>query len=486
MALNNLKFDLLKRVSNTELIMMMKKRTPFLLLFGALLSFTSFAQNFYFGADLSYVNEMQDCGVTYSEKDTAKDPYALFADHDCNLVRLRLWHTPDWYDELNDGKRYSDLRDVKKSIQRAKEQGMGVLLDFHLSDNWADPGKQVAPKAWQPVVNDLPVLSDSLYNYIYNTLDELRRENLLPEMIQIGNETNRGILLSPEQNEAGWVLDWERNATLFNRAIQAVRELEQAHDLSIGIMLHIAGPDDAPWFIDRFVANGVTDFDFIGLSYYWQWHNSVDLDGVGEVIHNFRATYPDYQVMIVETGYPWTSDFNDAAGNILGMAHPEYQPLSPDNQAEFLIALTEQVMENGGAGVVYWEPAWVSSSCSTQWGTGSHYEHAAFFDFQNKLLTNGGIRWMTHDYTQLTNSDEPLLSGIHAYWDESGHRLVVESEQMFGNAWLEVFTIDGRIQLRANLSSISQEFILSEKTTGVYLIHVVADKKSWSKKIFIP
>ncbi len=105
------------------------------------------AQTFYQGADLSYINELEDCGVIYKENELPKDPYKIFADHNCTLVRLRLWHTPSWYDHLNEGKRYSHLADVKKSIKRAKMAKMQVLLDFHLSDNWADPSKQVIPAA---------------------------------------------------------------------------------------------------------------------------------------------------------------------------------------------------------------------------------------------------------------------------------------------------------------------------------------------------
>lgn len=172
-----------------------------------IISSCSYAQPFYFGSDLSYVNEMENCGAIYKEDGQAKDPYAIFADHGNNLVRLRLWHTPSWYDQLNGGQRYSDLADVRKSIQRAKAQGMKVLLDFHLSDNWADPAKQVVPKAWSNVVDNLPVLKDSLYRYLYQTLTELHTEGLLPEMVQIGNETNKGILLSQEVSDAGWVLE---------------------------------------------------------------------------------------------------------------------------------------------------------------------------------------------------------------------------------------------------------------------------------------
>src|SRR5690242_19844956 len=104
-------------------------------------------QSFYFGADLSYVNEMENCGADYKVNGTSTDPYQIFKDNGANLIRLRLWHTPSWYDGLNNGQRYSDFQDVRHSIMRAKAQGMQVLLDFHLSDTWADPGNQVAPAA---------------------------------------------------------------------------------------------------------------------------------------------------------------------------------------------------------------------------------------------------------------------------------------------------------------------------------------------------
>ncbi|MFM7400279.1 MAG: glycosyl hydrolase 53 family protein, partial [Bacteroidota bacterium] len=156
------------------------------------------------GADLSYVNEMEDCGVVYRENGAAKDVYRIFSDNGCNLVRLRLWHTPSWYDTLNTGKRYSDYNDVKKSVLRSKAAGMKVLLDFHLSDFWADPGRQLCPAAWLNVVDNLPVLEDSLYHYVYSTLLNLNTAGALPDMVQIGNETNKGIMLSPAMDAGGW------------------------------------------------------------------------------------------------------------------------------------------------------------------------------------------------------------------------------------------------------------------------------------------
>ncbi len=184
------------------------KRIEFVITIACLiLTIEAKSQSFYFGADLSYVNEMEDCGADYKVNGVSTDPFQIFKDHGANLVRLRLWHTLSWYDALNDRNRYSDFEDVKLSIFRAKMQGMKVLLDFHLSDNWADPSKQVAPFAWTSVLNNLPILQDSLYNYIFSTLNKLTEEDLLPEFIQVGNETNRGILVSQMENDALWSLN---------------------------------------------------------------------------------------------------------------------------------------------------------------------------------------------------------------------------------------------------------------------------------------
>ena len=140
--------------------------------------------SFFFGADLSYVNEMEDCGAVYnSRSNTAIDPYVLFASEGANLVRLRLWHNPEWTN-------YSNLDDVKKSIQRAKNQNLKVLLDFHYSDTWADPQHQKIPEAWASEINNTNSLGSLLYNYTFDTLDELHKLNLDPDIVQVGNEIN--------------------------------------------------------------------------------------------------------------------------------------------------------------------------------------------------------------------------------------------------------------------------------------------------------
>src|SRR5690349_2827865 len=150
---------------------------------------------FYFGADLSYVNQILDHGGVYKDGGATKSPYQIFKDHGTKLVRLRLWHNPAWtktvYTPAGD-QLYNDILDVAKAIQLSKAQGMKVLLDFHYSDSWADPGKQEIPAAWQNI-KSIDVLKDSVYNYTKKTLQYLDDKDLMPEFVQIGNETNCGM-----------------------------------------------------------------------------------------------------------------------------------------------------------------------------------------------------------------------------------------------------------------------------------------------------
>ncbi len=325
------------------------------------------------GGDLSYVNEVEDAGAKYQRNNSSVDPYALFAEKGCNLVRLRLWHTPS----IN---RYSGLEDVKKSIRRAKAANMKVLLDFHYSDIWADPGRQNIPKAWS-TITDLNVLGDSLYGYTLNTLLTLNKEGLLPEMVQVGNEINSEIL-QPE-DKAKPIIDWKRNAFLLNKGIAAVREASSKSSKKIEVMLHIAQPENAiKWFADA-SANGIEPYDWIGISYYPLW-STVKTKDLPYFINNLVTTHKK-QLMVVETAYPHTLANADPANNILDdkALVPGY-PATPAGQKQYMIDLVKLVIQGGGAGLVYWEPAWISSSAKTPWGQGSHWDNATFFDASNK------------------------------------------------------------------------------------------------------
>lgn len=340
---------------------------------------------FYFGADLSYVNEMEDCGAHYREGGAVRDPFAIFKDHGANLVRVRLWNDPDWT-------RYSNLADVEKTIGRARAQGLQVLLDFHYSDTWADGDKQIAPKAWAGI-HDTDALAQKLYAYTFDTLRALDAKGLMPELVQVGNETNPELLGGAKDRP----IDWTRNARLLNAGIRAVHDAGALSAIKPRIMLHIAQPENAEWWFPKAAAAGVTGYDLIGLSYYPKW-SSRTLAGLGHTILWLRKTY-GVDVMVVETAYPWTLDNADAAPNLLGAdALLKGYPATPDGQKRYLIDLTQTVIDHGGDGVVYWEPAWISTGCSTPWAKGSAWDNATFFDFHHGDTVLPGIDFMTHPY----------------------------------------------------------------------------------------
>lgn len=350
----------------------------------AMLTLSTAEPDIYLGADLSYVNEMEDCGAVYRVDGEPHDPFTLFADHGATLVRARLWHTPDWTD-------YSDLADVTRTFQRATDTGMATLLSIHYSDDWADPGRQDIPAAWATFADNDARMAQAVYDYTYDTLATLHYEGLLPTFVQIGNETNAGMLLRD-----GEALDWSRQARLFNAGIRAVRDFAAATDTQPRIVLHIAQPENAAWWFREAEAAGITDFDVIGLSYYPQW-SDLTVTEVGDEIASLRQRF-NKDVMIVETAYPWTLDYaDDTATNLLSAGVDGYA-ISPQGQLAFLTDLTQSVVDGGGIGVIYWEPAWVSTDCRTRWGQGSHWENATFFDFRdgNNLLP--AIGFLTHDY----------------------------------------------------------------------------------------
>lgn len=329
---------------------------------------------FYYGADLSYVNEMEDCGATYKNTNNeVQDPFQIFANAGTNLVRVRLWHNPTWTN-------YSNIEDVKQTIQRAKSLGMKVLLDFHYSDTWADPETQETPAAWIPAINNTTALGSLLYDYTLETLNDLNNSGLTPDMVQVGNEINGMIL---QQGDLVWPIDWNRNSFLLNKGIQAIRDFSQQHSIDIEIMLHIAQPENGIWWFEQATANGVTDYDWIGLSYYPIW-SSYDLNNVGSALSSLITTY-DKKLMIVETAYPFTLDNADTANNILDSdALINGFPATQEGQLNYLLQLETVVKEAGGEGIIYWEPAWVSTDCSTLWGQGSHWDNATLFDHNNK------------------------------------------------------------------------------------------------------
>lgn len=349
-------------------------------------------QEFVMGADLSYINQIEDAGGVYKMDGKVTDPFVIFKSIGTNTVRVRLWHNPVWKKALANGKMYSDLYDVEKTIRRAKEQGMAVNLDLHYSDTWCDPGNQTTPAAWAGL--SLPVLKDSVYNYTLAVLNYLKAKNLTPEMIQVGNENNGGILWPVGKVENN---DSQNFAALLNSGIKAVRDFSATSAIKPQIILHVAQLMTAEYWMDQLIGKGVTDFDIMGLSHYYKWSTVNDMTEFGQKIALFKSKFKK-KIMIVETAFPWTNQNADSYNNILYTADAAIgrYPVSTEGQQQYLKELTQQLFSNGGSGLMYWEPGWITSPMKDLWGTGSSWENATYFDFSGNLLP--GNNFMRQQY----------------------------------------------------------------------------------------
>jgi beta-galactosidase len=219
------------------------------------------------GADISFLPQMESRGMKFFENGEEKDLIKILADHGFNYIRLRVFVNPENEKGYSPVTGFCGLEYTKQMAARAKKYGMKLLLNFHYSDYWADPQQQNKPQAWKDL--DFNLLKDSLKAYTKRVLIALRDQGTLPEMVQVGNEINHGMLW-PD----GHISNLDNLAELLKAGVEGVREV----DPSIIIMMHLAlgGQNrEATFWLDNMIARGV-DFDMIGLSYYPRWHGTLD------------------------------------------------------------------------------------------------------------------------------------------------------------------------------------------------------------------
>jgi len=215
------------------------------------------------GHDLSTLQQEEDAGRTFSADGRVQPVERIVAEHGATYVRLRLWVDPPIP--------YNDLPHVLAMARRIKRAGLGFLLDFHYSDFWADPSKQITPQRWQG--QDLPTLAQTVHDYTRSVLDALAAQGTPADMVQIGNEITAGMLWPVGQLYVGGAQRWVEFTTLLKAGIAGARDAS-AGRYPLRVMVHIdRGGDNggSHWFYDHILAQGV-DFDVIGLSYYPWWH----------------------------------------------------------------------------------------------------------------------------------------------------------------------------------------------------------------------
>ncbi|WP_139903178.1 glycosyl hydrolase 53 family protein [Clostridium thermarum] len=340
-------------------------------------------ENFIKGMDISMLKQVEDNGGKFYENGIEKDPLLIFKEHGVNWVRLRIWNNP-----AGKGGGENDLATTIELSKRAKALGFKLLLDFHYSDFWTDPGKQNKPEAWKNLTGE--DLENAVYSYTKDVITALKSENSLPEMVQIGNEINGGMLWPDGKNWGEDSGGFDGLAKLLNSGIKGVKDsLKQGENVKI--MLHLAdgGKNHTfRWFFDEITERGV-EFDVIGLSFYPYWHGTPE-----ELIYNANDISKRYnkEVVIAETAYAYTLEDGDEHGNIFGLDQQEEggYPASLQGQATMVRTMMNamaQVPDGKGLGIFYWEGAWIPvNGAGWQAGEGNAWENQAFFDFEGNTL----------------------------------------------------------------------------------------------------
>ncbi len=334
--------------------------------------------NFILGMDASSVISLEEAGVKYYNHDgIEEDVFKILADNGINYIRVRVWNDP--FDENGNG--YGggncDINTAVEIGKRATKYGMKLLVNFHYSDFWADPAKQMCPKAW--VGMEITEKAMALYEYTKESLQLLKDNNVDVGMIQIGNETNGAM--------AGEKI-WFNIASLMTQASKACREVYKKAKIAV----HFANPEKVTNYKDY--ASKLNyykiDYDVFASSYYPYWHGT--LDNLSTLLNEISDTY-DKDVMVAETSYAWTAEDSDFYGNTItdGGAIVKTHPFTIQGQANSIRSIVNCVVNDmdRGIGVFYWEGTWIPTGGSSweensamweKYGTGWASSYAAGYD----------------------------------------------------------------------------------------------------------
>ena len=304
--------------------------------------------DFIMGMDASSVLAEEASGVKYYDFDgNEQDVFKTLAESGVNYIRVRIWNDP--FDENGNGYGGGNCTiDTAVEIgKRATEYGMKLLVNFHYSDFWADPGKQMTPKAWMGMT--IEEKTEAVYRYTKECLEKLKAEGVDVGMVQIGNETNGAM--------CGETI-WFNIQYLMQAGSKAVREVFP----EALVALHFANPETEDRYKDyayKLDYYGV-DYDVFASSYYPFWHGS--LENLAEVLTYVNQTYGK-KVMVMETSYAYTPEDTDFNGNTIsdGSAVTKNYPYTVQGQANAVRDVIETVANiPGGIGVCYWEGTWIT------------------------------------------------------------------------------------------------------------------------------
>ena len=313
------------------------------------------SEDFITGADLSSYVSLKNSGVQFFDYEgNPLDDQGFFdflADCGMNYVRVRIWNDPTDGEGHGYGGGNCDQSVAEKIGVWATKAGMKVLLDYHCSDFWTNPGKQNAPKAWKDYSADQK--AEALKEFISASMEDLLNLDVNIGMVQVGNETVDGIAGEHE---------WPDMCKLFQAGSEAVRETAKAHGQEILVAIHFTNPEKGSYpEYAGYLKKYEVDYDVFGSSYYPYWHGTPE--DLATTLKDISDTF-DKKVAVLETSYIHTYADGDGHPNTEseGKAGDKFfYSIDEQGQADAIRTVANAVASVGDAGLgfFWWEPAWI-------------------------------------------------------------------------------------------------------------------------------
>jgi arabinogalactan endo-1,4-beta-galactosidase len=302
-------------------------------------------KDFLLGVDVSSILSLEASGVVFYDFDgNETDLFKLLSDAGCNTIRVRVWNDPYDSNGHGYGGGNNDVKAAAEIARRAAEHNLKLFVNFHYSDFWADPSKQMSPKKWRGMT--IEQKEEALYQFTVESLKTIQASGAEIVMVQVGNETNDALA-----GERGWV----NMSRLMNAGSRAVREVCP----NAKVVLHFANPEDENRYRSYAyrLENFGVDYDVFASSYYSFWHGT--LENLTAQLRYVAETY-NKQVMVAETAYCYTEADGDGHPNTApGPGQVLAYPITPQGQSRSLRDVIAATAAAGGIGVFYWEPAWL-------------------------------------------------------------------------------------------------------------------------------
>ena len=348
------------------------------------------SDDFIMGMDVSSVIAEEQSGVKYYDYDGKEaDLFKVIHDNGINMIRVRIWNNP--YDAQGHGYGGGN-NDLEKAIEigkRANKYGMKLLVNFHYSDFWADPSKQMAPKGWENYTHFERYYA--IQDYTLESLQKMKDAGVDVGMVQIGNETSGGRMAGYNGERSDYFVAY------INAAAESIKKVYPNALKAV----HFTNPENAKNYLDWAgkLDKDHADYDVFGTSYYPYWHGT--LENLQSVLSQIAEKY-NKKVMVLETSYCFNSENTDFWSNTIGDSSDVYKPFpfTVAGQANHVSSVIETIANTtNGIGVCYWEGAWIPVGTTSfeensrkweQFGSGWASSYAGEYDKEDAGQWYGG------------------------------------------------------------------------------------------------